>query len=47
MRMAGRHGNSKVTVENLKVVKVKRENNQIFLKGAVPGAKDGVVVISK
>ena len=47
MRMAGRHGNSKVTVENLKVVKVERENNQIFLKGAVPGAKDGVVVISK
>ena len=47
MRMAGRHGNSKVTVENLKVVKVKKESNQIFLKGAVPGAKDGVVVISK
>ena len=47
MRMAGHHGNSKVTVENLKVVKVKRENNQIFLKGAVPGSNDGVVVISK
>ena len=47
MRMAGRHGNSKVTVENLKVVKVKMESNQIFLKGAVPGAKDGVIVISK
>ena len=47
MRMAGRHGNSKVTVENLKVVKVERENNQIFLKGAVPGARDGIVVISK
>lgn len=47
MRMAGRHGNSKVTVENLKVVKVERKNNQIFLKGAVPGAKNGVVVISK
>ena len=47
MRMAGRHGNSKVTVENLKVVKVERENNQIFLRGAVPGARDGIVVISK
>ena len=47
MRMAGRHGNSKVTVENLKVVKVERKNNQIFIKGAVPGAKNGVVVISK
>ena len=38
---------SKVTVDNLKVVKVKRESNQIFLKGAVPGAKDGIVTISK
>ena len=47
MRMAGRHGNSKVTVENLRVIKVKKENNQIFLKGAVPGARDGIVVISK
>ena len=47
MRMAGRHGNSKVTVENLRVVKINRENNQVFLKGAVPGAKDGIVVISK
>ena len=47
MRMAGRHGYSKVTVENLKVVKIKKANNQIFLKGAVPGARDGVVVISK
>jgi large subunit ribosomal protein L3 len=47
MRMAGRHGNSKVTVENLRIVKVKKENNQIFLKGAIPGAKDGIVVISK
>ena len=47
MRMAGRHGNSKVTVENLRIIKVKKENNQIFLKGAVPGAKDGIVVISK
>ena len=47
MRMAGRHGNSKVTIENLKVIKIKKENNQIFLKGAVPGAKNGVVVISK
>ena len=47
MKMAGRHGNSKVTVENLRVVKINRENNQVFLKGAVPGAKGGILVISK
>ena len=47
MRMAGRHGNSKVTVENLVVVKVSKEDNKIFLKGAVPGARNGIVTVSK
>ena len=47
MRMAGRHGNSKATIENLLVVKIDRENNHVFVKGAVPGAKNGTVVISK
>ena len=47
MRMAGRHGNSKVTIENLMVVKIDKENNKVFLKGAVPGAKNGTVIISK
>ena len=47
MRMAGRHGNSKATIENLLVVKIDRENNHVFVKGAVPGAKNGTLVISK
>ncbi|MBT3945800.1 MAG: 50S ribosomal protein L3 [Candidatus Marinimicrobia bacterium] len=47
MRMAGHHGNSKVTVENLEVVKVDIENNQLLVKGAVPGARNGTVIISK
>ena len=47
MKMAGRHGNQKITVENLKVVKVVKENNILLVKGAVPGAKNGMVVISK
>ena len=47
MRMAGHHGNSKVTVENLEVVKVDKLNNQLLVKGAVPGSKNGTVVISK
>ena len=47
MRMAGRHGNSKVTVENLVVVKINKDKNKLFLKGAVPGAKNGIVTVSK
>jgi len=47
MRMAGHHGNAKVTVENLEIVKVDKENNQLLVKGSVPGAKNGTVIISK
>jgi large subunit ribosomal protein L3 len=47
MRMAGHHGNAKVTVENLEIIKIDQENNQILVKGAVPGAKNGTVIISK
>ena len=47
MRMAGHHGNSKVTVENLQVVKVDISNNHLLIKGAVPGARNGTLVISK
>ncbi len=44
-RMAGRTGNDKVTIRNLKVVKVISENNLILIKGAVPGAISGIVEI--
>ena len=47
MRMAGRHGNKKITVDNLEIVKVLTENNQILIKGAVPGARNGLLVITK
>ncbi len=47
MRMAGHHGNSKVTVENLEIVKVDKDNNQLLVKGSVPGAKNGTLIISK
>jgi len=46
-RMAGRFGSDTVTVRNLTVVKVDVENNQIFLEGAVPGPKNGIIFISK
>ena len=47
MRMAGRHGNKNITVDNLEIVEVLAENNQILIKGAVPGARNGLLVITK
>jgi large subunit ribosomal protein L3 len=47
MRMAGHYGNSRVTVDNLEVVKVDLTNNQLLLKGSVPGARNGALIISK
>ena len=47
MRMAGQHGNSKVTVENLEIMKIDKENNQLLIKGSVPGAKNSTLFIRK
>ena len=44
--MPGHMGAEKVTVQNLEIVKVDSENNLIAVKGAIPGAKGGVVVIT-
>ena len=44
-KMAGQYGNEQVTVQNLKVVKIDSEKNLIAVKGAVPGAKDGILFI--
>ena len=44
-KMAGQYGNEQVTVLNLTVVKIDAEKNLIAVKGAVPGAKDGIVFI--
>ena len=45
-KMAGQYGNEKVTILNLTVVKIDAEKNLIAVKGAVPGAKGGYVVIT-
>jgi len=45
-KMPGHLGSEKVTVQNLEVVKVDAENNLIAVKGAIPGAKGGYVVIT-
>lgn len=44
-KMAGHLGAERVTVQNLKIVKVDAENNLIAIKGAVPGANGGIVLI--
>ena len=44
-KMAGQYGNEKMTVQNLKVVKIDSEKNILAVKGAVPGAKNGIVFV--
>ncbi len=45
-KLAGHLGNERVTVQNLAVVKIDSENNIIAVKGAIPGPKGGIVMIS-
>jgi large subunit ribosomal protein L3 len=45
MRMAGRMGNERVTVQNLEVVRVDPERNLILVRGSVPGANGGLVLV--
>jgi large subunit ribosomal protein L3 len=47
MRMAGRMGNDRVTVQNLKILKVVPEKNLLVIKGCVPGHKNAYVTIEK
>ena len=44
-KMAGQWGNEQVTILNLEAVKIDAEKNLIAVKGAVPGAKGGIVFI--
>lgn len=45
MKMPGQYGNEQVTVLNLKVVKIDNEHNILAVKGAIPGAKNGIVFV--
>ena len=44
-KMAGQMGNARVTTQNLRVVRVDAERNLLLVKGAVPGAKGGDVIV--
>lgn len=46
-KMPGRYGNERVTVHNLEIVRIDAENNLIALRGAVPGAPGGLLMLRK
>ena len=45
MRMGGRMGTDQVTVKNLEIVEILPEQNQLLIKGAIPGGRGGLVMI--
>ena len=46
-RLPGQYGNKKVTVKNLQIVDIDGERNLLFVRGAVPGPKNGIIVVRK
>jgi large subunit ribosomal protein L3 len=44
-KMAGRMGNQRVSSQNIEVIRIDNERNLIAVKGSVPGAKGGLVMI--
>ncbi len=46
-KMPGQMGDKRVTTQNLKVIQVRPEENLILVKGSVPGANGGIVVIKE
>jgi len=46
-KLPGRMGGTRTSVRNIQVVRVDSERNLLFVKGGVPGARDGYVLISK
>lgn len=46
-KMAGHLGNELATVKNLQIVRIDTENNLLFIKGAVPGNRNSIVLVKK
>lgn len=46
-KMPGRKGNDRVTIQNLEVIDVRPDKNVLLIKGSVPGAPNGFVIIKK
>ena len=47
LKMPGQYGHEKVTIQNLKVVKVDKARNVLLIRGAVPGPKGGLVTVKE
>lgn len=45
-RMAGRMGSDRVTVKNLKIFEIDKDKNLLYITGAIPGARNGLILIS-
>ena len=46
-KMPGRYGNKKVSVKSLEIIKVDKDNNQLLIKGSIPGSVNGIVMITR
>lgn len=46
-KMAGHWGNENISIQNLEVIDVRAEENLLLVKGAVPGAKQGIVILRR
>ncbi|MGB7950848.1 MAG: 50S ribosomal protein L3 [Candidatus Binatia bacterium] len=46
-KMAGHWGNERISVQNLEVVDIRADDHLLLVKGAVPGAKRGIVVVRR
>jgi len=46
-KMAGHMGSEKITMDNIRVVKIDRENDLLLVKGAIPGHRNSLILLSK
>mgnify|MGYP001416991244 CR=1 FL=1 len=46
-KMPSRYGNKKTTVKSLEIIKVDKDNNQLLVKGSIPGSNNGIVMITR
>ena len=46
-KMAGRSGSKRLTIQNLRVIQIRPDQNCLIVKGAVAGAKNGLLLIKK
>lgn len=47
LKMAGHHGDSRITTQNIKIVQIHKDHNLLLINGSAPGATGGYVIINK